>query len=72
MHAGTRRMQHDPNPIVQATGVIPAGTAVLTVFGYPIADAVQAVMLVWGFCLVLPKFWQFVRWIRRGGWRDPA
>jgi hypothetical protein len=31
---------------------------------------VQAVMLVWGFCLVLPKFWQLWRWVRRRGWRE--
>lgn len=48
----------------------PATVAALNMFGYPIADVVQFVMLIWGLCLVTPKLWHFWRWLRRAGWRE--
>ncbi len=48
----------------------PAATAMLNVFGIPVADPVQAVMLIWGLSLLAQKAWQFACWIARKGWRD--
>lgn len=54
----------------QAWGTPPAAVATLTLFGYPIDQAVQAVMLVWGLCSMIPLIWRGFRWMRRKGWRD--
>lgn len=61
----------NPDTIRDITlGAPPATIAVLTVFGYSIADAVQAVMLVWALSLVVQKAWQFGCWCARRGWRE--
>lgn len=54
----------------QAWGTPPATVVGLSLAGYSIADATQAVMFVWGVCSVIPLIWRGVKWFRRKGWND--
>lgn len=67
MQAAADAVRAVPQP---AWGAPPATVTLLTMFGYPIADVVQAVMLVWGVGLVAGQAWKFVRWVRRRGWQE--
>lgn len=48
----------------------PAAVAALTFFGYPVADDVQFLMLLYALGIVLHMFWRFARWLRRRGWAE--
>lgn len=70
--ATTLRARRMTNELVTdvAIAIPPGAVAVLSIFGVPIADAVQAVMLFWAVTLCIQQIWRFTAWIRARGWRQ--
>jgi hypothetical protein len=59
------------NAAVETAKVAPPATvATLTFFGYPVAEAVQFLMLLYALGLLAGMAWKFFRWIRRRGWAE--